>query len=185
VTRLVRRVWIALAIGALAGACGGGLPGGELPPSPSRSPQAVLEASPPVVVASLPAGSVAPAAFAAAWAALVEAHDTAAVDLLIANPLAEYDLVGNRLTDLVRGTRDRVAAIEPPAALTTEVRAVETSMSAILDRLERIDPHGPRAEQATAFQDALDAWIADLEPHAAAIRDALGLPPVPPGDLQL
>jgi hypothetical protein len=35
------------------------------------------------------------------------------------------------------------------------------------------------------FTLALDDWVANVRPRAQAIRDALGLPPVPPGDLQL
>ena len=115
----------------------------------------------------------------------MDAHDEAAVELLIANPLSEYDLVGNRLIDLVQGTRDRISALHPPAELATELGALEAAMAAILDELEQIDPHGARAAQSSAFQRALDDWIVAVTPHARAIRDALGLPPLPQGDLQL
>ena len=158
----------------------------SLPPAPS-APAASADAAPTALRSPRP-GAGSPAArgdFASAWTILVDAHDEAAVELLIANPLSEYDLVGNRLIDLVHGTRDRVSALDPPADLATELGALEAAMTSILGQLERIDPHGPRADQSAAFQRALDDWIVGLTPHAQAIRDALGLPPVPQGDLQL
>ena len=58
-------------------------------------------------------------------------------------------------------------------------------MAATLAMLQAIEPHGPRTDQAEGYQRALDDWVEHVQPRARAIRDALGLPPVPPGDLQL
>lgn len=124
-------------------------------------------------------------AFGDAWAAAVAGHDHGATEVMIANPLAEWDLVGTRLIDLVRQTRAQLSALAPPADLRPETVALDEAIGATLAMLEAIDPHGPRADQAAAFRGALDDWIDNVRPRAEAIRDALGLPSVPPGDLQL
>lgn len=124
-------------------------------------------------------------AFVDAWVAEIEAYDSGVTELLIANPLAEYDLVGLRLIDLVARTRELLSTVQPPSGLRAEVRALDDAMAATLARLEAIDPHGPRTEQAAAYRDALDDWVDHVRPIAQAIRDALGLAPVPAGDLQL
>ncbi len=124
-------------------------------------------------------------AFGDAWAAAVAAHDRGATEVMLANPLAEWDLVGTRLIDLVSRTRAELSSLAPPADLRSEALALDEAIGATLAMLEAIDPHGPRTDQADAFLRALDDWIDNVRPRAEAIRDALGLPPVPPGDLQL
>jgi hypothetical protein len=124
-------------------------------------------------------------AFGDAWAEVVAAHDRGAVEVMIANPLAEWDLVGTRLIDLVGQTRAQLSALAPPGEVRPGTVALDEAIGATLATLEAIDPHGPRPDQAAAFQAALDDWVDHVRPRAEAIRDALGLPPVPPGDLQL
>jgi hypothetical protein len=124
-------------------------------------------------------------AFGNAWITVVEAHDDHATEVMIANPLSEWDLVGTRLIDLVGRTRGQLAGLAPPAELRDEALALDDAMAATLAMLEAIEPHGPRTDQAEAYQRALDDWIEHVQPRAQAIRDALGLAPVPPGDLQL
>jgi hypothetical protein len=124
-------------------------------------------------------------AFGDAWITVVEAHDDHATEVMIANPLSEWDLVGTRLIDLVGQTRGQLTGLGPPADLRDEVLALDGAMAATLAMLQAIEPHGPRPDQAEAYQRALDDWVEHVQPRAQAIRDALGLPPVPPGDLQL
>ena len=124
-------------------------------------------------------------AFGDAWIAVVEAYDDRATEVLIANPLSEWDLVGTWLIDLVGQTRGQLARLAPPTELRDEALALDQALAAALAMLEAIEPHGPRTDQAEAFQRALDDWIEHVQSRAEAIRDALGLPPIPPGDLQL
>jgi hypothetical protein len=124
-------------------------------------------------------------AFGDAWITVVEAHDDHATEVMVANPLSEWDLVGTRLIDLVGQTRGQLAGLAPPAELRDEALALDDAMAATLAMLEAIEPHGSRTGQAEAYQRALDDWVEHVRPRAQAIRDALGLPPVPPGDLHL
>lgn len=123
--------------------------------------------------------------FADAWLAVVEPFDAHATEVMIANPLAEWDLVGTRLIDLVGQTRRQLAGLAPPAELAEAVRALDTAIATTQAMLEAIEPHGDRTRQAEAFQLALDDWAEHVRPRAEAIRAALGLPPAPPGDLHL
>jgi hypothetical protein len=179
------------AIGLLAGiaiavvAC-------SVAPAPTATPSVAPVASatpPPSDRPSNPPPSDPPpstgTAFGDAWAAAVAAHDHGATEVMIANPLAEWDLVGARLIGLVGQTRAQLAALEAPAELLLETLALDEATGATLAMLEAVDPHGPGTDQAEAFLRALDDWIDNVRPRAEAIRDALGLPPVPPGDLQL
>jgi hypothetical protein len=123
--------------------------------------------------------------FADAWVGLVETYDRQCTDLLMANPLAEFDLVGTRLIDLVDETRGRIADLPPLALTAGEVRSVELEMAATVTLLRMVDPHGPRADQAQQYQLALDHWIERVKPASDAIRAALGLPSSGTGDLRL
>jgi len=156
-------------------------------PAPTATPSLapVASATPqPSVRASDPPPSTG-TAFGDAWAAAVDAHDRGATELMLANPLAEWDLVGTRLIDLVGQTRAQLSALAPPAEVRAETLALDEAIGMTLAMLEAIDPHGPRTDQAAAFLRALDDWVDNVRPRAEAIRDALGLPPAPPGDLQL
>jgi hypothetical protein len=156
-------------------------------PAPAATPSFAPAASaspPPSERPSSPPPSTG-TAFGDAWAAAVTAHDHEATEVMIANPLAEWDLVGARLIDLLGQTRARLSALAPPADLRPETRTLDEAIGLTLGMLEAIDPHGPRTDQAAAFLRALDHWIDNVLPRAEAIRDALGLPPVPAGDLQL
>jgi hypothetical protein len=124
-------------------------------------------------------------AFADAWRAVVEDHDRQAMDVLIANPLAEWDLVGTRLIEVIVETRRQLSSLAPPVRLREEGGALDGALEGALALLRAIDPHGPRTDQEAAYQRALDDWVEHVRPHAQAIRDALGLTRVPPADLQL
>jgi len=166
---------------AIAVAACGGLPGSGGPPSRAPSAAPTSEAS------DLPAAQSAStgARFADAWLALVEAYDAQATEVMISNPLSEWDLVGDRLVALVEGAHQQLMTLPSPAELSEDVQALDAALTRTLAMLEAIEPHGPRTGQAEAFQRALDDWVEHVQPLAAAIREALGLPPVPPGDLQL
>ncbi|HEX4896780.1 MAG TPA: hypothetical protein VFV53_00315 [Candidatus Limnocylindrales bacterium] len=170
---------------AIASACGGALAPTARPslaPAPTATPPATDRPSTPAP--SIPQPSTG-TAFGDAWAAAVAAHDLGATEVMIANPLSEWDLVGVRLIDLVGRTRAELAALEAPAELQPETLGLDEGIGATLTLLEAIDPHGSVTDQAEAFLLALDEWVADVRPRAEAIREALGLPPVPPGDLRL
>jgi threonine dehydratase len=104
---------------------------------------------------------------------------------MISNPLSEWDLVGSRLIELIDETRRELSALAPPAGLGGNARALADAMAATRAMLEAIESHGSRTDQAEAFQRALDDWVDHVLPRAEAIRDMLGLPAVPPGDMQL
>ncbi len=125
------------------------------------------------------------AAFVDAWVAVVESFDSQVAEVMISNPLSEYDLVGTRLIDLIDQTRLQLSTLAPPARLSEDALALDAAIGATLGMLEAIDPHGNRLSQAAAFQRALDDWVDHVLPLAQAIRASLALPPVPPGDLQL
>ena len=106
--------------------------------------------------------------FADGWVAVVEALDQEAVELLIANPLSEYDLVGGRLIEVLEHAREELSALAPPERLRQEVGGLDRAMGAVLAQLGAIDPHGPRTDQATAYRQALDDWMDQVRPHAQA-----------------
>ena len=160
-------------------------------PSPSvAAGSAPVQSPTPTRPADRPAASQGPLspdeqAFAEAYRTLAETYDHQATDLLIANPLSEFDLVGSRLTDLIDRTRQQLAGLPPLALTADQVRAVEREMAATLALLREVDPHGPQDEQATTYQRALDYWVEHVQPVSDAIRAALGLPPSATGDLRL
>lgn len=140
--------------------------------------------------AALPAGSQRPLRadeleFAEAYGDLAESYNRQASDLLIANPLSEFDLVGVRLTDLVDLTRARLADLPAITLTTGKVDELEREMAAVADLLRAIDPHGPATERATTYQRALDYWVERVQPVSDSIRAAVGLAPSPSGDLRL
>lgn len=149
-------------------------------PAPSTDPSRPAD----LPTASL-AGSSDELAFADAYRALAETHDRQATDLLIANPLAEFDLVGARLIDLIDESRQRLAGLPPFPGTTDPVRDLQREMAAALVLLRAVDPHGPPSEKAATYQRALDYWVEHVQPVSDAIRAALGLPPSASGDLQL
>ena len=170
-----------LVCAALALAACGGAP----PPDAVLSTASAAPATP--TISDRPPGALPSAeqVFADGWLAVVEAYDREATDLLIANPLAEYDLVGVRLIEVLDQTRQQLSAVAPPARLREEAHALDDALGETLALLRAIEPHGPRTDQAAEYQRALDDWVDHVRPHAQAIRDALELAPVPPGDLQL
>jgi len=181
---------VAIGLAGLSGTAGTG-PG---EPSPVASPEDGGRPSlPPATrapVASRSAESRAPldpaeAAFADAYLILAEAHDDVVVELLIANPLAEFDLVGVPLTDLVDETRNRLAGLPRLPSVAGEVERLEREMGAVVDLLRAIDPHGPRLAMAETYREALDHWVDNVRPATEAIRTMLGLPPPEAGDLRL
>ena len=115
----------------------------------------------------------------------MDAHDAEMTSLLIANPLAEYDLVGFRLIDRIAQTRVQLGALDPPTGAGAELIALGQAIDATSAMLKAVDPGGTATDQASAYVLALDDWVDHVRPHAESIRRALGLAPVPPGDLQL
>jgi hypothetical protein len=169
-----------VAVAIVGGACVAG-------PSPPATPPAVSATTAAPAATEQPpdtepsTGDV----FGDAWVAVVERYDAAAIELLISNPLSEYDLVGARLIELLEQTREQLSTLPVPTRLRQEVLDLDAAMGTTLALLKAIDPHGPRPDQAQAYQRALDDWSDHVRPHADAIRDALGWSPVPSGDLQL
>jgi len=191
--RLAGLLLVALAVMAVAAIGLSGLSGREDPvgSSPPPSGEASTGALPPPTG---PEGSPSAdpsqldadeQAFADAYLALAAVHDSGVVELLIANPLAEFDLVGVPLTDLVDLTRQQLADLPPLAATAEHVAALDREMAATVALLRAIEPHGPRRDMATSYTSALDYWIDHVRPESEAIRTRLALPPVPFGDLQL
>ncbi len=124
-------------------------------------------------------------AFADAFLALADEHNRACTEILLANPLAEFDLVGARLTDQVIETRSRLASLPRLELTSTLVGDLDSAIADTIALLEAVDPHGPRVDQATAYQAALDHWVAHVLPVANEIRAVVGLPDATTGDLQL
>lgn len=162
---------------------------------PGRAPGVAVSA-PPVPSPAATRAAVVPTAshrplsadeqaFADAYLGLAESYDRQVSDLLIANPLAEFDLVGTRLTDLVDLTRGQLAGLPALALTAGQVEELEREMAAAVALLRGIDPHGPAVERATTYQRALDYWIEHVRPLSDAIRAAVGLPPSASGDLRL
>jgi len=124
-------------------------------------------------------------AAADAFAALADEHNRAVTELLIANPLAEWDLVGLPLADEVTALPDRLASLPAPPLTHDLVTELAIAVAAIGAALAAIDPHAPRVDQATAYAQALDDWVARVVPIDVALRARLGLPPPGSGDLRL
>ncbi len=124
-------------------------------------------------------------AFADAFLALADEHNRACTEILLANPLAEFDLVGARLTDQVIDTRGRLASLPPLELTRTLVGDLDSAIAGTIGLLDAVDPHGPRVDQATAYQVALDHWVAHVLPVSNEIRALVGLPDATTGDLQL
>jgi hypothetical protein len=124
-------------------------------------------------------------AFAEAYLGLAESYNRQASDLLIANPLSEFDLVGARLTDLVDLTRAQLTDLPALTFTAGQVGELEREMAAVGDLLRGIDPHGPELERTTAYRLALDYWTEHVQPASDAIRAAVGLAPSASGDLRL
>jgi hypothetical protein len=165
--------WIALTAVLITG-CDPASGGGSL---------AVSSASP---IGSIPTASPTPSAAAVGgYLGLATGFDDATTEIQIANPLAEFDLVGARLIELIESTRQRLAALPPSGATAHRLRQLDVEMAATVDLLRAIDPHGPRDQTATRYQQALDYWVDHVAPITAAIRSALSLPPPPGGDLKL
>jgi hypothetical protein len=70
--------------------------------------------------------------FAEAYRNLAEDHDRDVTDLLIANPLSEFDLVGTRLIERLRETREELASLRPLAETVGRVRELESGIDATL-----------------------------------------------------
>lgn len=136
-------------------------------------------------VATVPASNPTQHAFADAYRTLAETHNREATDLLIANPLAEFDLVGTRLMELIDRTREGLTGLPAVAQTASRVHRVDVEMGATVALLRAIDPHGPPDQRATQYQRALDYWVEHVQPESDAIRAALGLPPSASGDLRL
>ena len=124
-------------------------------------------------------------AFAGAYVELAESYNRQASDILIANPLSEFDLVGARLIDLVELTRAQLNDLPGLALSAGQVGELERQMAAVGSQLRAIDPHGPELERATAYRLALDYWTEHVQPASDAIRSAVGLAPSASGDLRL
>ena len=176
-----RRALQLLAVSAIVVAACGGVR------APTATPSFVSIPSPTQEASDRQSGPKPPTevTFAETWLATVETYDARAAEVMIANPLAEWDLVGTQLIDLVHQTRREMSTLASPDELRDEVLALDEAIAGTLVMLEAIEPHGRRTDQAQAFQRALDDWVDHVRPQAEAIRDALGLSSVPPGDLQL
>jgi hypothetical protein len=179
-SRESRAIALLAGIAIVVAACGAA-PAPTL--APSLAPAASATPAPSVRASDAPPTTA--TAFGDAWAAVIAAHDQGATEVMLANPLAEWDLVGTRLIDLLVETRAQLGALAPPDELVPETLVLDEAIGATLAMLEAIDPHGPRTDQAAAFVEALDDWVDNVRPRAEAIREALSLPPAPPGDLQL
>jgi hypothetical protein len=123
--------------------------------------------------------------FADAYRGLAETHNIQASDLLISNPLAEYDLVGIRLVDLIDRTREQLSELPGLSPMDGPVGELGREMAATVTLLRAIDPHGSASERAMRYQAALDRWVERVQPRSDAIRAELGLPPSTTGDLRL
>ncbi len=134
---------------------------------------------------SLPGLDTDERAVADAYLGLATAFDEASADIQISDPLAEFDLVGARLIDLLDRTSAQVAALPPPGRAFASVRDLGTEMTATIAMLRAIDPHGSRDLAATQYRQALDYWIDHVKPVTDSLRRTLGLPATPGGDLRL
>lgn len=124
-------------------------------------------------------------AFAEAYLELAESYNRQASDVLIANPLSEFDLVGVRLIDLVDLTRAQLSDLPALTLTSGQVGELESEMAAVGSQLRGIDPHGPELDRATAYRRALDYWTEHVQRASDAIRAAVGLAPSASGDLRL
>jgi len=165
-------------------------PGHEPTESPAATRSSMLPGSsgePAPIARATPVAShgAAEQAFADAFLALADDHNRACTEILLANPLAEFDLVGTRLTDEVIDTRGRLASLPPLPSTRALVSDLDSSIADVIAVLESVDPHGPRVDQAMAYQMALDQWIARVQPISDEIRVLVGLPNATTGDLRL
>jgi hypothetical protein len=168
--------------GLLRGDAGSGSGASPLPSDVGALASPNLAASPPTAD---PAANSDELAFAEAYLGLATTHDAQATDLLIANPLAEFDLVGERLIDLLDQTRQQVAELPSIPLTAGRMRDLEHELGETVELLRAVDPHGPPVDMATEYQHALDYWIEHVHPVSEAIRASLGLPPPATGDLRL
>ncbi len=168
-------------------------------PHPASQPVGTATETAPSAPPGSPGSSIAPTAratpsrslsggeqaFADAFLALADTHNRACTEILLSNPLSEFDLVGSRLIAQVVETRAGLDSL-PPTSLTAGLAGdLSDAIADTIALLEAVDPHGPRVDQATAYQAALDQWVAQVQPVAGDIRAALGLPNATTGDLQL
>ncbi len=160
-----------------------GAPTGAPAPAPSRSPGASIAPT----TRATPAGSLAAGerAFADAFLALATEHNRACTEILLSNPLAEFDLVGSRLIEQVIDTRAMLRSLPAPPLTAALVGDLSDAIASTITLLQAVDPHGPRVDQATAYQVALDHWVAEVQPVANEIRAVLGVLDATTGDLQL
>jgi hypothetical protein len=190
--RVLARLAVTLAAALVVEACGASPAPSAASPAPSstgspaggpgRTPSSPAASAPAVPVRSL---SPDEQALADAFNALADEHNRAITELMISNPLAEWDLVGVPLAALVAGLPDRLAGL-PLAPLTqATVQRLADAVTATGALLSAIDPHGPRVEQAAAYAQALDDWITHVLPLDLELRAHLGLPPPASGDLRL
>src|SRR3990172_9564855 len=70
--------------------------------------------------------------FIDAWTVVVEAHNARATELLISNPVSEYDLVGARLIELIAQTRAELSTLAPPPRVREEVLQLADAIAATL-----------------------------------------------------
>jgi hypothetical protein len=168
--------------GLFQGDAGSGSGGSPSPSDAGALASPSLAASPPTADPAVNSDEL---AFAEAYLGLATTHDAQATDLLIANPLAEFDLVGERLIDLLDQTRQQVAELPSYPLTASRVRDLERELGETVELLRAIDPHGPSVDMATDYQHALDYWIEHVQTVSAAIRASLGLPPPATGDLRL
>jgi hypothetical protein len=165
---------------------GGRPPTGTLFPTADPSKVAVSTPGPSArPLDSQPALDPDERAAAAAYLALAGAFDDASTDLQISDPLAEFDLVGARLIDLLDRTRADIVALPRSGQVAAAVRDLGREMAATTAMLRAIDPHGPRDLTATQYREALDYWIDHVKPATDSLRATLGLPATPGGDLRL
>jgi hypothetical protein len=182
---IIRVMAMLAAAAVLIGGCGA--TPSIAPPSggsPAAGPSPSLASSVAPAVTSRPL-TTDEQAFADAFTALADEHDRAMTELLIANPLAEWDLVGVPLAARVTAFPDELAglpALPLTRGLVDELAGAIASTGALLTA---IDPHGPRVSRATAYGHALDDWIEHVLPVDLELRARLGLPPPASGDLRL
>lgn len=185
--RLVQRMTVLAAAAIFVCACGA-----EPSPAPPSVGASVDAASPAPSIdgPSAPAITFRPLtpderAFAQAFTALADEHNRAVTELLIANPLAEWDLVGVPLAALVATTPNRLAGLPAVPLTQGTVDRLAEAVTASAALLSAIDPHAPRVDQATAYGQALDDWVGHVLPVDLELRGRLGLPPPVSGDLRL
>jgi hypothetical protein len=163
-------------------------------PSPSSTPDRTPGSSPIGLSSVGPTARPVPSqralgvderALAAAYLEFAGGFNVSSTDIQISDPLAEFDLVGTRLIDLLDRTSEQIAALPQAGSTADAVRELGAEMTATSALLRAIDPHGPRGLAATEYRQALDYWIDNVKPVTDAIRVTLGLATTPVGDLRL